>query len=85
MTTTVEEQTIGSSTRTSTRPIDETIEHLRETLGEIELGVLTSYTLADAIREGSSVTGQKTGGWGDGHSACALTAGYIAAKARNYV
>lgn len=61
------------------------IERLRETLGEIELDVLTSYTLADAIREGSSVTTQKRGGWVEGESACALGAGFLAAKARGYV
>ena len=69
----------------TTATIDTTIDHLRQTLGEIELEVLTSYTLADAIREGSSVTDQKTGGWGDGKNACALTAAYIAAKARGRI
>lgn len=57
---------------------------LRSTLGEIELGVLTRYTLADAIREGSTVTRQAYG-WGSGEQACALSAAYLAAKARGYV
>jgi hypothetical protein len=61
------------------------IERLRETLAGIEMDVLTSYTLADAIREGSSVTRKNTGGWIEGDNACALGAGYLAAKARGYV
>lgn len=68
--------------KTDTHPA---ITRLREELGAIELDVLTSYTLADAIREGSSVTGQKTGGWVEGNLACALGAGYLAAKARGYI
>ena len=43
-----------------------------------------NYTLADAIREGSSVT-DKANGWGDGAEACALHAAVIAAKARGYM
>ncbi len=61
------------------------VEKLRETLGEIEMDVLTSYTLADAIREGSTVTGQKTGGWIDTSTSCALGAGYLAARARGFL
>lgn len=49
-----------------------------------ELEVLTSYTLADAIREGSSVTNQAYG-WGSGGNACALSAARLAAKARGYL
>lgn len=67
-----------------------TIEHpavdkLREELGTIEMNVLTNYTLADAIREGSTVTSQKIGGWVEGNSACALGAGFLAAKARGFL
>lgn len=55
-------------------------------LGEIELKVLTRpWTLADAIREGSLVTTHSTDGWGDGESACALSAAVIAAKAHGYL
>ena len=57
---------------------------LIEDINEIGMDVATSYTLADAIREGSSVSEQAYN-WGDGESACALTAGLIAAKARGYV
>jgi hypothetical protein len=64
--------------------IDEKVEELRAELGEIEMDVLTSYTLADAIREGSTVTTQAYN-WGDGETACALTAAVVAAKARGYV
>lgn len=68
--------------KTDTHPA---IERLREELGNIEMDVLTSYTLADAIREGSTVTAQKHGGWIEGQQACALGAGYLAAKARGYI
>lgn len=53
-------------------------------LGEIDLKVATSYTLADAIREGCSVTGKKEGGWVEGENACTLGAAWVAAKARGY-
>lgn len=60
---------------------DEIITALRES----ELEVMTSYTLADAIREGSTVTDQSVGGWGAGPNACALSAAYLATKARGYI
>lgn len=57
-------------------------EETQATLGEIELGVLTApYSLADAIRDGIKVT-NKARGWGDGSTACALTAASIAAKSK---
>lgn len=57
-------------------------EETQATLGEIELGVLTApYSLADAIRDGIKVT-DKARGWGDGSTACALTAASIAAKSK---
>ena len=61
------------------------VDKLRQELGTIEMNVLTQYTLADAIREGSTVTGQKFGGWVEGERACALGAGFIAATARGYL
>lgn len=64
--------------------IDEKADELRGMLAGIELDVLTSYTLADAIREGSGVSEQSYN-WGDGATACALTAAVIGAKARGYV
>lgn len=60
-------------------------EETKAMLGEIDMRVRTGYTLADAMREGSTVTTQKIGGWGDGETACALTAATVAAKARGYV
>jgi len=56
---------------------------LENDLGEIEMGVLTSYKLSDAIREGSLVSTQEFG-WGTGDTACALTAAIIGAKSRGY-
>lgn len=64
----------------NTRTEEEIINELRAK----ELEVITSYTLADAIREGSSVTGQANG-WGSGEKACALSAARLAAKARGYI
>ena len=64
--------------------IDEKIDELRQTLNDIELEVTTNYTLADAIREGSTVTTQIYN-WGDGETACALSAAVMAAKARGYI
>jgi hypothetical protein len=63
------------------------IDELRKSIDEIGLGVMTSgYSLADAIREGASVTDQKVGGWSDTDgSVCALSGAYIAAKARGLV
>lgn len=58
---------------------------LKAELGELELKVTTSYTLADAIREGASVTPQARGTWVRGGASCALGASWIAAKARGYV
>jgi hypothetical protein len=63
--------------------VAELSEALKSQLGEIELRTF-EYTLADAIREGSSVTEHAVGGWGDGENACALTASLIAAEARGY-
>ncbi|AXH49240.1 hypothetical protein HWB76_gp162 [Streptomyces phage Blueeyedbeauty] len=64
--------------------IDEKAKELQATIDEIGMSVYTGYTLADAIREGSSVSTQEYG-WGNGETACALTSAVIAAKARGYV
>jgi hypothetical protein len=53
-------------------------------LAKIEEKVVTGYTLADAIREGASVTEQAYN-WGSQGKACALTAAALAAKARGYI
>lgn len=64
--------------------IDEKAEELKKTIDEIGMSVYTGYTLADAIREGSTVSTQSYN-WGNGETACALTAAVIAASARGYV
>lgn len=56
----------------------------KEMLNQIEDSVVNGYTLADAMREGSSVTKQAYT-WGSGSSACALSAAGIAAKARGII
>lgn len=63
---------------------DELTEILKSDLGEIEMNVLTNYTLADAIREGSKVTDQAYA-WGNGDTACAMSAAVIAATARGFI
>jgi hypothetical protein len=59
---------------------------LRKQLGEIELGVIANYTLADAIRHGSQVTKQAYT-WTDeeGECVCAMTAAVIAARSAGYM
>lgn len=61
------------------------IDALKADLALIEEKVVTGYTLADAIREGSSVTDQAYNAYRTGDNVCALSAGLIAAKARGYV
>jgi len=58
---------------------------LEEALPELEEAM--SYSLADAIREGSTVTDQMIGGWEDDldGSVCALSAAALAAKARHFI
>lgn len=64
--------------------IEEKTDELRKELALIEEDVVTNYTLADAIREGSKVT-DKAEGWGNGNDACALSAGFLAVKARGFL
>jgi hypothetical protein len=62
----------------------EKIDELKEKLEDLDLEQAMTYSLADAIREGSSVTDQCVGGWWDEDgSVCALSAAAIAAKARH--
>lgn len=61
------------------------VEKLKAELALIEEKVVTGYSLADAIREGAGVSGQKIGGWIEDGESCALGAAWIAAKARGYV
>lgn len=68
--------------------IDEKAEQLSKELqaelDEVSLRV-SEYSLSDAIREGSLVTEHSKSGWGDGDSACALSAGVIAARRRGHL
>lgn len=72
--------------RTTTRTIDRTVteDDILGQLRAMELQVMTSYTLSDAMREGSTVTAQEFG-WGSGATACALSAARLAARARGYI
>lgn len=63
----------------------EPVRKLREELALVEEKVVTGYTLADAIREGSRVTEKLEGGFVQDDTACALGAGWIAAKARGFI
>ncbi len=62
--------------------VDEKVDELRGMLEEIELNTM-QYSLADAIREGCLNTTQARN-WGDGETACAMSAAVIAARARGY-
>lgn len=66
---------------------DTKVEELRDQLDEASLEQSMGYSLADAIREGSTVTGQKCGNWTDetGDNMCALSAAMVACKARRIV
>jgi len=64
---------------------EEKIDELRSMIDEIGLEVATSFTLADAIREGSTVSKHSTSGWGNGESMCALHAAVASAVARGYL
>jgi hypothetical protein len=63
---------------------DEKVDELAETLEELDLERAMTYSLADAIREGSSVTDQCVGGWNDDEgNVCAMSAALVAIKARH--
>lgn len=73
--------------------IEEQVETLRTNLeaeaakvvGEVEMAVATRFTLADAIREGATVSDQAYT-WTDGEgNMCAMSAAVVAAKARGYM
>lgn len=64
----------------------EAVEALRADLAQIELDVLTNYTVADAMREAAPhIKRQHRGGWFTKDSACALSAAAISATARGYI
>ena len=66
---------------------DEKADELKGILDATEVKSLErmNYRLSDAIREGSTVSDQEVGGWGDGETSCALHAAVIAGKARGYI
>lgn len=65
--------------------VEETVEKIRKDLEKIELEVSTkSMTLGDLIRLGSQHTEQAYG-WGNGLTACALSASYLAARAKGLI
>lgn len=63
--------------------VAELSDQLKAELGDIDLKA-EKYTLADAIREGSRVTTQAFN-WGNGNSACALSAAAVGARARGHL
>lgn len=63
---------------------EKTIERLASKVDEAGLESSMSYSLADAIREGSSVTDQAFD-WQQGDNLCALSAATLAVKARHLV
>jgi hypothetical protein len=63
---------------------DEKVDELAEQLQELDLEHAMSYSLADAIREGSTVTDQCVGNWNDEQgNVCAMSAALLAIKARH--
>lgn len=67
---------------TITKEQQDVIDRIAEQVDNVEK--IGTYTLADAIREGSSFT-EKANGWGTGEQACALHAAALAAKTRGYI
>ncbi|MET0711077.1 MAG: hypothetical protein ABWZ30_01035 [Jiangellaceae bacterium] len=61
------------------------IEAIKADLAVIELDVTTSYTLADAMREGARHTGQLNGDFVRADASCGLGAAFLSAAARGYV
>lgn len=61
---------------------EQSIEKIRQELGDIEMGIMTEgLTLSQLMREGSKVTTQAYD-WGNGEQACALHAAELALRAR---
>lgn len=46
--------------------------------------IFDGYTLSQAMREGSKVSGQAYS-WGDDEDVCALSAAFMAGRARGYI
>ena len=59
------------------------VDELQEQLEDLDLEHAMSYSLADAIREGSTVTNQCVGNWNNAQGdVCAMSAALLAIKAR---
>ncbi len=70
----------------NTSLIEHHASNLRERLEMDDLSKSMTFTLADAIREGSSLTEQCVGGWTDSSgSVCALSAAMISLSARHLI
>ena len=75
------QKALGDDVRRSRISRDVREERLQEAVGIRDEE--DSYTLADAMREGSKVTNQAIGSWtGVQGETCALSAAYLAVKAR---
>lgn len=61
------------------------VDLIKQDLAEIELDVLSNFTLADAIREGSKHTNQLHYTFVHDNGLCALSAAYMSAQARGYM
>lgn len=61
------------------------VAELEKQVDDASLEKSMSYTLSDAIREGSTVTGQMRGNWTDetGDNVCAMSAAVLALRARH--
>ena len=70
--------------REFTKPLEISVDSLISKEEAEDLERQTTFTLADAIREGSLSTTQEYG-WGGNSKACALSAAYIAARNRGYI
>lgn len=65
---------------------EQKVDELQEQLEDLDLEHAMSYSLADAIREGSTVTDQCVGSWNDSKgNLCAMSAALLAIKARKMV
>lgn len=61
------------------------VEAIKADLALIELDVTTSFTLADAMREGAQHTSQLTGNYITAGASCGWGAAVLSATARGYL
>ena len=67
------------------RDLEIKADELRDMIDEASLEASMKFTLADAIREGCSVTDQAIGTFSNGADACALQAAVVSLKARRMI